>query len=86
MAAWGWTGNLFILVGILLVAFRYRYGFLCGTTGNSLWGIKGFLTGQDDLVTISAIIVILQAFSFWNWGRTDVGSTGDVHSGTTTAE
>ena len=86
MAAWGWAGNVFIVAGILFVAYKWRYGFLCGTTGNTLWGIKGFLTGQDDLVAISALIVVLQAFSFWKWGRANVGSTRDIHSGTTPAE
>lgn len=78
ISVWGWLGNFFILTGLLLVAYKRRSGFVSGIVGNSLWCIKGILTGQFDLIAIELIIVALQAFSWWNWGH--VGSIHRIHS------
>lgn len=78
----GWIGNVFIILGILLVAYRIRSGFLYGCLGNGLWLCKGFLTYQWDLVTIEALIVVLQAFSWLKWGQMNDRSSDRVRPGT----
>jgi hypothetical protein len=65
----GWVANVFILSGIVAIAYKRRFGFILGTIGNTLWGIVGYSTGQFDLLAIEAIIVVLQSFSWWKWGR-----------------
>lgn len=77
----GWIGNIFIIIGILMVAYKMRSGFLFGCIGNTLWLAKGVITDQYDLIAIEALIVILQAFSWWNWRN--VGTTNSIHSGST---
>lgn len=81
----GWLGNVFILAGILAVAYKYRYGFIAGCIGNALWCIKGAMTSQYDLITIEVIIVALQAFSFYKWSSDD-RPVGDVRPGTATGK
>ncbi len=78
----GWAGNIFILLGLLLVSYQRRSGFIHGFIGNTLWGIKGYLTYQYDLLTIEIIIVIIQIFAWHNWGRINVESVNSVHSRT----
>lgn len=63
----GWAGSFFILVGILLVSYKLRSGFLFGVIGNGLWGIKGVIINEWDLVSLEVIIVIFQAFAWWKW-------------------
>jgi len=67
----GWIANVFILLGIGMIAYKKRSGFIMGTIGNTLWCVKGFQTGQVDLITIEMIIVVLQLFSYINWKRQD---------------
>lgn len=67
----GWIGNFFIIVGIVLLAYKFRVGFLFGVVGNALWGLKGYQISEYDLVTLEVIIVILQSFSYFNWLKYD---------------
>lgn len=76
----GWFGNIFIIAGIIGIAYKYRNGFILGVVGNSLWCIKGIATEQWDLVSIEMIIVILQALSYWKWGQINVESTDRIRS------
>jgi hypothetical protein len=75
----GWFGNAFILTGISAVAYKKRWGFILGIIGNLLWAIRGLSTCQYDLIAIQVIIVLLQGFSYWNWGRDYVGTDNDIH-------
>lgn len=77
----GWIGNVFIILGIMLVAYRMRSGFLYGCLGNGLWLCKGIMTCQWDLVTIEVLIVILQAFSWLKWGQINDRTSDRVLSG-----
>lgn len=65
----GWTANIFILTGIVGIAYKKRSGFILGTIGNTLWGYVGYSTGQLDLLAIEAIIVVLQMWSWAKWGK-----------------
>lgn len=76
----GWLGNIFIIGGIIMVAYRWRSGFVLGILGNSLWCLQGIITKQWDLTSLEVVIVVLQAFSWWNWGRTNVESTNGICS------
>lgn len=78
----GWIGSGFIVLGIILLAYRMRSGFLYGCLGNALWLYKGIMTYQWDLVTLEALIVTLQAFSWFKWGKTNGGTNDSVHTGT----
>lgn len=78
----GWIGNIFILIGLVLVSYRRRSGFVHGCVGNSLWIVKASLTDQYDLLTIEIIIVIIQIFAWYNWGRINVESINTIHSRT----
>lgn len=69
----GWSGNVATLVGISLVAHKKRSGFLVGIVGGVFWGIQGTLTHQVDLVILEVVIAIVQAFSWWKWGKPDAG-------------
>lgn len=82
----GWFGNIFIIVGIIGIAYKCRSGFILGVVGNSLWCVKGIVTKQWDLVSIEVIIVILQALSYWKWGRINVESNDELHPRTASDE
>lgn len=75
----GWLGNLFIIIGLIMVAYHLRVGFLSGVLGNTFWCIQGILTYQYDLIVIEVIVVVLQLFSYWNWGCVHVRSTNNIH-------
>jgi hypothetical protein len=82
----GWLGNAFIIAGISAVAYKKRWGFILGIIGNSLWTIRGLSTCQYDLIAIEVVIVVLQAFSYWNWGCNHVGTDNDVHQPASTKQ
>ena len=65
----GWVGNILIVAGMGLVAYKRRSGFVLGIVGNSLWCVRGVQTNQMDLVSIELVVVIVQLFSWWKWGR-----------------
>ncbi len=68
---YSWTGNVAVILGILLIAYQIRLGFILGCIGGALWMIKGIYTDQYDLIFMEAIVICLQAFSWWQWGRED---------------
>lgn len=76
----GWIGNVFIIIGIVLIAYRLRLGFIASCVGNTLWLAKAVATNQYDLTTIQVIIVSLQIFSWWKWRN--VGPTDSICSRT----
>jgi len=69
----GWSGNIATVMGIGMVSYKLRIGFLFGILGGLFWGIQGTLTHQMDLVILEIVIAIIQAFSWWKWGKADVG-------------
>jgi hypothetical protein len=67
----GWTGNVFIIIGILLLAYRKKSGFLCGIIGSAMWCYRGVATNQPDLASIEGVIAVLQCFSYYQWSKFD---------------
>lgn len=71
----GWAGTFFTLSGMLFVAWHKRFGFVLGIIGGVLWCTQARLTNQYDLITVEVMVVLTNAFSWWNWGRANVGPT-----------
>jgi hypothetical protein len=63
----GWFGNVFIIISMVLVVRKSKWGFASGILGNLLWVVKGFFTGQWDLITLDAIIIVVQSYGFYQW-------------------
>lgn len=76
----GWLGTIFTLLGMLFVAWRIRFGFVLGVIGGVLWCFKAYNIHQYDLVTVEVVVVLINAFSWYNWRRIHVGSTSNIHS------
>ena len=65
----GWAANVFIIIGIILLGYQLRSGFIFGVIGSLVWAARGFETNQYDLVSIEILIAAIQTFSYYNWGK-----------------
>lgn len=78
MEIWiGWAANLLIVLSWWRMAYRERYALLLGMFGSLLWGLKGLLIWEWDLITIEVILALLGLNAWRKWGR-DVGDTCSV--------
>lgn len=70
----GWTANILMWVGSILVGNRNRYGFLLQAAGNAMWGFIGYygLASENKaaLIGVSAVFFALYVRNFIKWSRT----------------
>lgn len=65
----GWMGLGLLLVSSYLFSARRRQAWLWSLAGNLAWLVRGFQTGQADLVVETALFAALAAWGWWRWRR-----------------
>lgn len=67
----GWTANVLMWVGSIMVGNRNRWGFLMQAAGNALWagiGYYGLATeNKGALIGVSVVFFILYVRNFVKW-------------------
>lgn len=51
------------------MATKKRYALLLGVAGSLLWGVKGLLISEWDLVTIEVVLALLGLNAWRQWGK-----------------
>lgn len=65
----GWIGTTLAVIGIWMLGKKHRSGFLICGLSCVLWGLKGVLTYQIDLITVEALILITELHAWMSWGK-----------------
>lgn len=63
----GWIGNIFFIVGAVLLAKRNVYGFICNAMGNILYVFQGMLVETLSLCLLSVALILINMVGAWNW-------------------
>lgn len=59
-----------LIAGWWAVGGRRRYAFLLSIGGNLLWMVRGLELRAWDVVTETALFVVIGAWGFWKWRKT----------------
>lgn len=69
MAALGWIGNLFIVVGLWGVGNKSRPAFLFSIVGEAVWCANAYLRADWALATICLVFLLMALRGYVLWGR-----------------
>ena len=53
----GWIGNLFFIIGTILLAKKIKFGFYCNALGNLIYVYFAILIFKDSLLVLSLFLV-----------------------------
>ncbi len=65
----GWIGSVLLVIGLLAVGRRQRWGFIVGGVGETFWVYQSAVTGQIDLLVICIIFVLVYVHNWHAWGK-----------------
>ena len=69
----GWSANVLMWVGSILVGNRNRCGFLMQATGNAMWAWIGYYglacENKGALIGVSIVFTALYVRNFLKWGK-----------------
>lgn len=63
----GWIGNLFFVVGAILLTKKKRLGFYSNLIGNLTYIYFAILISKDSLLILSLFLVIVNIWGIYNW-------------------
>jgi hypothetical protein len=67
--ATGHVGYAFLLLGMVLLAMKNRWGWVCRFVGEVVWVILGFAMGFSAMWFWGLIFLGIEVYGFWNWSR-----------------
>ena len=65
----GWLGNIFFVLGAILLAKKKGIGFYCNGIGNLAYVIQGILVGTASLWVLSILLCFINLYGIRNWRR-----------------
>ena len=63
----GWTGNIFFLLGAILLALACEYGFLANCSANSCYLIRSYRMRDTSLFCLSLALIVINFYGWLNW-------------------
>ena len=63
----GWIGNLFFILGAILLAKKIKLGFYCNALGNLIYVYFAILISKDSLLVLSLFLVMINIWGIYNW-------------------
>lgn len=65
----GWIGNVFIVLGLYGIGFKWRIAFVVSVIGELFWIYVAAHRGQWDLAVMCVIFAVLAVRNFVLWGQ-----------------
>lgn len=65
----GWIGNVFLILGAVLLGEKTRYAFLFVFTGEVVWSLKTLRMRQWDMLFICVTFGVLALRNFIVWSN-----------------
>ena len=63
----GWIGNLFFILGAILLAKKKKLGFYSNGLGNLIYVWFAILVSKNSLFFLSLFLVIVNIWGIYNW-------------------
>jgi len=63
----GWFGNIFFVLGAILLAKKKVFGFYCNGIGNLAYVIQGILVGTYSLWVLSVLLCFINLYGIKKW-------------------
>lgn len=68
----GWVGNIFFIIGSVLLAKKKPVPCcITNVVGNGIYIIVGFMQNLTSLWAISIFLLLLAIYGIYNWSKTD---------------
>lgn len=58
---------IFTIIGLFLVSFKNKWGFVFGLIGQLLFLIAAFIDKMYGLIVLSIVLIFVWAFGIYNW-------------------
>jgi hypothetical protein len=65
----GWIGNVFLLLGLYLIGFKFRPAFLLSAVGEVIWTVLALQRHQYDLAFMCVFFCVMALRNFVKWGQ-----------------
>lgn len=66
----GWIGNLFFVLGAILLAKKKILGFYSNALANLIYIYFAILIAKDSLIFLSIFLILVNAWGIYNWRKT----------------
>ena len=63
----GWIGNIFFILGAILLAKKKIFGWSCQMTGNACYVAQGLLVETTSLWVLSIILILINIYGAYQW-------------------
>jgi len=67
----GWIGNIFFVLGGILLARKKVSGFLSNGVGNICYIAQGIIVGTYSLWVLSIILTSINLYGVYNWRKNE---------------
>lgn len=66
---WGWVGTFSILVAVILLGRKIRFGWALEIVGSAAWVFEAIVSSPIDwaLLTLNAVFVVLAVLGWVQW-------------------
>jgi hypothetical protein len=64
----GWFGNIFLVLGLYLIGFKWRPAFLFSVVGEAVWITLAIQRHQYDLAFMCVVFGVMAIRNFIKWG------------------
>ena len=65
----GWIGNIFFILGAILIARKNPYGFLNNAIGNAFYLVQAVMLKLSSLSLLSVLLIAINIYGIINWKR-----------------
>lgn len=65
----GWVGNIFFILGAILLAKKKIFGWSCQMMGNACYLAQGLLVETPSLWALSGILILLNIYGGYQWSK-----------------
>lgn len=63
----GWIGNIFFVLGAILLTKKKKLGFYCNAIGNLIYIYFAILISKDSLLILSLFLMVVNVWGIYNW-------------------
>lgn len=64
----GWFANTLNVLGLLLLGYKVRQGWLLGIAAEVIWVFRAYGLGMYDLMFISGVYIVIASVNYCRWG------------------
>lgn len=74
----GWSGNVVLITGLLLIGRRYRHAFAWTVAGEVIWLIESIRLARVDMAFLCLVFAAIAAYNWRLWVKGVHDDSGNI--------